>query len=158
MFADPSKLTPLIVLAVCRTVADPALPLTVVWSPVFVPDDVPLNVPDCVASVPRPRLVRAVAAEAKSLRLFAATTSPLPVPAPIAVRAAAASAAVITDLPTDVVSMTCVEIKASTDMLSPFPQIQQRIKESAFTATASKLNKSARPLRPKSLTTKMPQH
>jgi hypothetical protein len=92
MFADPSKLTPLIVLAVCRTVADPALPLTVVWSPVFVPDDVPLNVPDCVASVPRLN----------------------------AVRAAVASTAVISDLPTDVVSMTCVAITASTPTEFPY--------------------------------------
>lgn len=41
MLAVPSKDTPLIVLAVCRAVAVPALPVTEVWSPVFVPLCVP---------------------------------------------------------------------------------------------------------------------
>lgn len=58
--ADPSKLTPLMARAVCSTVAVPALPVIVVWSPVLVPELVPENVPLCVASEPRPRFVRAV--------------------------------------------------------------------------------------------------
>ena len=41
ILAVPSKDTPLIVLAVCRAVAVPALPVTEVWSPVLVPLDVP---------------------------------------------------------------------------------------------------------------------
>ena len=58
MLADPSKLTPLMVLGVCKIVALPAFPVTLDWSPVLLPDtlDVPatvnVNVP--VASVPLP--------------------------------------------------------------------------------------------------------
>jgi hypothetical protein len=52
MFAVPSNDTPPIVLAVCNAVAVPALPEIVVWSPVFVPEEVPENVPFCVARVP----------------------------------------------------------------------------------------------------------
>ena len=37
MFAEPSKLVPLMLRAVCKVVAVPALPVMVVWSPVFVP-------------------------------------------------------------------------------------------------------------------------
>jgi hypothetical protein len=37
IFAVPSKLTPLMFRGVWRAVAVPALPLTLVWSPVFVP-------------------------------------------------------------------------------------------------------------------------
>ena len=49
----------------------------IVWSPVLVPLLVPLNVPLCVASDPRPRFVRAVAAFVRSLRLLAFTHKPL---------------------------------------------------------------------------------
>ncbi len=45
--AVPSKFTPLIARAVCSAVAVPALPVMVVWSPVFVP----LLVPDPVNEV-----------------------------------------------------------------------------------------------------------
>lgn len=45
IFAVPSKLVPLIVRAVWRAVAVPALPLTLVWSPVLDPLDVPEKVP-----------------------------------------------------------------------------------------------------------------
>jgi hypothetical protein len=39
------------------------------WSPVFVPLEVPENVPDCVASVQSPSVVRAVLASASSKRV-----------------------------------------------------------------------------------------
>jgi hypothetical protein len=48
----------------------PALPVTDVWSPVLVPLDVPLNVPDWAANVPSPKLVRDVAALDTSAKLF----------------------------------------------------------------------------------------
>ena len=43
-----------------------AFPAMFVWSPVFVPLDVPENVPDCVASVPSPSVVRCAVASASS--------------------------------------------------------------------------------------------
>ena len=45
MSLEPLKLTPLISRAVCSTVADPAFPVIVVWSPVFTPELVPECVP-----------------------------------------------------------------------------------------------------------------
>ncbi len=54
----------------------PVIPTMLVWSPVFVPLDEPLNVPFCVASVPRPRLLRAVVVFVRSDRLFDAISAP----------------------------------------------------------------------------------
>ena len=66
--ALPTLVTTPVRLAFVVTVA--ALPEIVVWSPVFVPLEVPENVPLCVASVPSPRFVRAVPAFVRSERLF----------------------------------------------------------------------------------------
>jgi hypothetical protein len=55
MFAVPSNDTPPIVLAVCNAVAVPALPEIVVWSPVFVPEEVPECVPD-IEDAPAPNV------------------------------------------------------------------------------------------------------
>ena len=51
MFAEPLKDTHAMVRAVCRVVAVPALPETEVWSPVFVPEFVPV-ISEVKATVP----------------------------------------------------------------------------------------------------------
>jgi hypothetical protein len=55
--AVPSKFVPLIALAVCNAVAVPALPVTVVWSPVLVP----LEAPEKFEADNAPAIVRAPA-------------------------------------------------------------------------------------------------
>ena len=91
ILAEPLKDTPLIVRGVCNTVAVPALPVTKLWSPLFVP--LTLEVPATVkvkvpvANVPLPVIltpfnVVAVAAPktgAISVGVLLKTTRPVPV-------------------------------------------------------------------------------
>ena len=82
-------------------------------SPLLVPDEVPLNVPDCVASVPSPRLVRAVAALRRSLRLLAASRSPVPPPPPAAAHSIAVAPALV--------RRTCSAVPSDVRPVPPLP-------------------------------------
>lgn len=74
--AVPSKLTPFIARAVCRAVAVPALPVTLVWSPVFVPETVALDGADSVAPSAIVRVAEVAGAVTATLLIDVAVATP----------------------------------------------------------------------------------